>query len=235
MDAFYALTNQLQTTFKDCVSVQAPTNPVLKNLRTLNGIAALQQYSILPGAFVDFLEIAQRQAALKGWKLAVEALTCNLAEEKGSKTGGISHADLLAEGLEQCLHVTVKGTVSSPATRALSQALDEIAGQSIAYIFGSAYAIEATAAPELTIVSQIIEMVLEGEMPRRLKHFFEMHLNEWEPEHEATLRESIAPYLKAEEFETFENGFWHMVNTLDCWWVELAAEVQMVAAVGSVR
>ena len=238
MNEFHTLMEKLcEVMAEDHVAVHAERNPVVRILNAadiaqITGI--LQQYSILPGALVMFLEVVRDRAAIARWETAVRELNENLAEELGSKTQGVSHADILAEGLEQCLGIPVKAAVPSTATAALLERLDAIAQQPVAYLFGAAYAIEATAVPELQIVVRMLDLLLEGAMPERLRYFFDMHLNEWEPEHEAGLKRAIAANLTPEQFPAFEIGFRAMLTAMDAWWSGLAAEALTRRMVGSV-
>jgi hypothetical protein len=228
MNKFWSLTEQLrQIMSEEYVSVHIQKNPVMRILNTADVAqmtAILQQYAILPGALVVFLKAARDQAFVADWHRVVAELNDNLAEEMGSKTQGIPHADLLADGLETCLGVPIKTASPSTATAALLERLEAIAHQPIAYVFGAAYAIETTAVPELQIVIQILDLLLEGAMPEQLRYFFEMHLNEWEPEHEADLRKAIAVDLTPDQFDLFELGFRAMLTAMDAWWSGLAAE-----------
>lgn len=238
MNEFYLLTERLcEAMAEDYVAVHADRNPVVRILNAADMAqitVILQQYSILPGAFVGFLKVVRDRAAIANWKTAVQELNDNLAEELGSKTQGVSHADILAEGLEQCLDVPIRTAVPSTATAALLERLEAIAQQPVAYLFGAAYAIEATAVPELQIIVQMLDLLLEGAMPERLRYFFEMHLNEWEPEHEAGLRKAIAADLTPDQLTTFEIGFRAMLTAMDAWWSGLAAEALTRRMVGSV-
>ncbi|MBD2024067.1 DUF3865 domain-containing protein [Leptolyngbya sp. FACHB-711] len=228
MNEFNALTLRLcQTMSEEYVAVHAEKNPVVRisgaaNVTQITCI--LQQYSILPKALVVLLEAMRNQASIAGWDVAMKELDDNLAEELGSKTQGIPHADLLAEGLETALKVPIKAVVPSTATAALLERLEAMTHQPIAYLSGAAFAVEATAVPELQIIVRMLNLLLEGAMPEQLRYFFEMHLNEWEPEHEANLRKAIAHHLKPEHFKAFEIGFRAMLTAMDAWWSGLAAE-----------
>ena len=227
MTAFHSLTERLRVSLGEHVAVHTHLNPVLQNLSIFDAVqltSILQQYSILPGALVVFLAAVRDRAASAGWEIAAQELDKNLAEEMGSKTEGVPHADLLAEGLELCLNVPIKTAIPSTATVAFRERLVGMTEQPIAYLFGAAYAIEATAVPELTIITQLLDLLLEGAMPDRLRYFFEMHLNEWEPEHEAQLQQAIAAHLTSDQFNAFEIGFCAMLTTMDSWWSGLVAE-----------
>jgi Domain of Unknown Function with PDB structure (DUF3865) len=228
MNEFHILTKRLHAVMaEEHMAVHPQRNPVVQILKTANIpqlTSVLQQYSIFPKAIVLFLEVVRDQSVHTGWHIAVKELNANIAEELGSETQGISHADLLVEGLEICLGVSVKAVLPSIATAALVERLKTIAHQPIAYAFGATYAIEATAVMELKIVIQILDLLLEGTMPEQLRYFFDMHLNEWEPEHEANLRKAIVHHLTPDQFNAFETGFRAMLMAMDAWWSGLAAE-----------
>ena len=229
--------NQIMT--ENYIAVDQQENPIAQLFHQANFsqlVYIVRQYSIFPKELVPFTKIASRQAFEAGWLDVAWELKENIAEEMGSSTNGISHYDLLATGLEEGLRLPVKTTKPSRATGRLLDSLKTIGRQGAIYVFGAMYAIEATSIAELTIVMQLIDHLLQGEMPQQLRYFFDMHLNEWEPEHEEDLRKTLAQYIDHTEFHQFEAGFRAVMAAMDLWWTELALEadlpvdaVQMIA------
>ncbi|MEM9002587.1 MAG: DUF3865 domain-containing protein [Cyanobacteria bacterium P01_F01_bin.86] len=230
MFTFEELMRSLNTSMaNDFLAVNPAKNPVTQLLYRgkFNELSyVVQQYAIFPKAIVDLMKLAEQKALKAGWYQVANELKENIAEELGSSTKGISHYDLLANGLEEGLQLPIKSVQPSAATKTLLAMLDRIFDKSAAHALGATYALEATSIPELSLVRQIIELLLEGDLSHDLKYFFEMHLNEWEPEHEEDLRRSLESYINADEFQAFSEGFQAVLGTMDVWWLQLTAEVK---------
>jgi len=226
--AFNHLTKQLnQLLIQDYVAFSSTENPVVQKLSQTSfaQIAyVMQQYSIFPKELVFFTELAREKALEAGWNAVAQELKENIAEEMGSVTQGVSHYILLAQGLEEALGVPVKNTTSSITTSKLLRTVQSVFNQQPPYVLGATYAIEATSIPELSLIMQLVEWLLEGAIPKDLQYFFNNHLNEWEPEHEEGLRTAVAAYIKPEEFGEFEAGFRAIMDAMEVWWQELAQE-----------
>lgn len=225
---FNHLTKQLnQLLAQDYVAFSITENPVVKILSQASfaQIAyVMQQYSIFPKKLVGFTELARRKALGAGWNGVAQELQENIDEEMGSTTGGISHYTLLADGLEEGLGVAVKNTMPSVATSKLLKTVLSLFDHQVDYVLGATYAIEVTSIPELTLIVKLVNWLHEGAMPKDLQYFFSKHLDEWEIEHEAGLRTSVAAYIQPEEFGEFAAGFRAMIDAMQVWWQELAQE-----------
>ncbi|NEU79800.1 DUF3865 domain-containing protein [Nostoc sp. UIC 10630] len=225
---FNHLTKQLnQLLAQDYVAFSITENPVVQMLSqaSLAQIAyVMQQYSIFPKELVGFTELARRKALDAGWSGVAQELQENIDEEMGNTTQGISHYTLLADGLEEGLGVAVKNTMPSVATSKLLRTVLSLFDRQVDYVLGATYAIEATSIPELTLIVKLVNWLHEGAMPKDLQYFFSKHLDEWEIEHEAGLRTSVAAYIQPEEFGEFAAGFRAMIDAMQVWWQELAQE-----------
>lgn len=225
---FNHFTKQLNQLFtQNYVAFSSTENPVIQilNQTSFAQIAyVMQQYSLFPKELVSFTELARQKALTAGWNCVAQELQENIAEEMGSTTQEISHYTLLAEGLEEGLGIAVKNTIPSIATSKLLKTMQLVFEQQPVYVMGATYAIEATSIPELNLIVQLLDWLLEGTMPQNLQYFFSKHLNEWELEHEAGLRTSLAAYIPPEKFEEFAAGFRAMIDAIDAWWQELAQE-----------
>jgi hypothetical protein len=225
---FNHLTKQLnQLLAQDYVAFSITENPVVQMLSQASfaQIAyVMQQYSIFPKELVGFTELARRKALGAGWNGVAQELQENIDEEMGSTTGGISHYTLLADGLEEGLGVAVKNTMPSVATSKLLRTVLSLFDRQVDYVLGATYAIEATSIPELTLIVKLVNWLYEGAIPKDLQYFFSKHLDEWEIEHEAGLRTSVAAYIQPEEFGEFAAGFRAMIDAMQVWWQELAQE-----------
>ncbi|MFN6569040.1 DUF3865 domain-containing protein [Dendronalium sp. ChiSLP03b] len=225
---FNYLTKRLnQLLAQDYVAFSSTKNPVIQILHQTSSAQiayVMQQYSIFPKELVCLTDLARHKALVTGWNGVAQELTENIAEEMGSTTQGIPHYTLLAQGLEEGLGVPVKNTIPSIATSKLLTTLQLLFAQQLTYVLGATYAIEATSIPELSLIAQLVEWLLEGAMPQDLAYFFNKHLNEWEIEHETDLRTAVAAYIQPEQFTEFEAGFRAMINAMELWWQELAQE-----------
>ena len=226
--AFNHLTKQLnQLLTQDYVAFSSTENPVVQMLSQTSfaQIAyVMQQYSIFPKELVFFTELARRKALEAGWNAVAQELKENIAEEMGSTTQGVSHYMLLAQGLEEGLGVPIKNTTPSITTSKLLRTVQSVFNQQLPYVLGATYAIEATSIPELSLIVQLVEWLLQEAMPKDLQYFFNKHLNEWEVEHEEGLRTTVAAYIQPEQFEEFEAGFRAVIDAMEDWWRELAQE-----------
>ncbi|MBW4491119.1 MAG: DUF3865 domain-containing protein [Trichocoleus desertorum ATA4-8-CV12] len=209
------------------IAVDPQRNPIVRSLNQASFsqlVYVIRQYSIFPKELVSFVKSSEDKAIEAGWLEVASKVQENIAEELGSLTQGISHYDLLAEGLEEGLNLPIKDTIPSIATLHLLESMQALSDREAAYTFGAVYAIEATSISELMIVMQIIEQVIAGSMPYNLRYFFDMHLNEWEPEHEENLQKTLAHCIKDTSFHQFEAGFCAVMEAMDLWWTELALE-----------
>ncbi|MDZ8029547.1 MULTISPECIES: DUF3865 domain-containing protein [unclassified Nostoc] len=228
VNTFDCLTQQLnQLLAQDYLAFSITKNPVAQMLSQASFAQIayiMQQYSIFPKELVGFTELARQKALVAEWDIVAQELKENIAEEMGKSTQGISHYTLLAEGLEQGLSVPVKNATPSIATSKLLRTVQSIFEQQLPNVLGATYAIEATSIPELTLIVQLVEWLLEGAMPKDLEYFFSKHLDEWEIEHEAGLRTSLAAYIQPEQFGEFAAGFRATIDAMEAWWQELAQE-----------
>jgi hypothetical protein len=219
---------------EDYTAVNPQKNPIMlltAHLTVPQLTFILQQYSIFPRELIGFIEMARDAALEAGWLTVAEVLSENIAEELGSETQGISHAELLANGLEMGLNVPVAATPSSEATLVLLKALRIVFEQPVSYVLGAMYAVESTSISELQLVQSLAEFLMEGAIPKPLHYFFEMHLNEWEPMHEKQLQSAIAISLKPTEFHLFEQGFRAVMTIMDAWWHNLLVEAMLHSTV----
>ncbi|GAB1539654.1 hypothetical protein NUACC21_23210 [Scytonema sp. NUACC21] len=210
------------------IAVNDKKNPVVQNIsnasfKQLTHI--IQQYSIFTKELVFFTESARKKAFEAGWLEVAYELQENIAEELGSGTQGISHYVLLAEGLEEGLNQPMKNINPSSTTLKLLRNLKIVFDREACYVLGATYAIEATAVAELNMIREIIKKMVQGSLPNSLQYFFNMHLNEWEPEHEEDLKKTVAIYLELQDFEQFEAGFRAFMEAIDAWWKDLTIEV----------
>lgn len=221
----------------DYVAVNQQANPISIGLQELDldrSQHIIEQYSHFPRAIVSLLYNARTAARDKNWHDLDVELTRNLGEELGTETFGVPHSEMLLKGLETALGMRSvrEAKVGLATDRFVSsmQAVFAVKG-SVAYVAGAAYALEASAVPELEIVWKVIEhfVSLRGNMGDgydELVKFFDIHLGVWEPGHEDGLRKACQAHTAtdAEARKQFEEGFRDVLAAMDLWWRELAVE-----------
>lgn len=157
-----------------------------------------------------------------------EELERNIQEELGSKTGGVSHVKLLLGLLSSELGLSIAHTRPNTATRTFLRAIDAGMEKSRWYALGQAFALEASAVPELARILgpalnayacathrnapiSVTSMAEEGEMVHfapissrdeavnmGLDQWIAMHVRQFEVGHRDLLREQAIPLLLAE-------------------------------------
>ncbi|MBS3167986.1 DUF3865 domain-containing protein [Candidatus Woesearchaeota archaeon] len=212
---------------EDFVAVNKKRNPIAKNLA--KDMKALQyvigQYSIFPKNIVSFLEFAKNKAKEMNWKNVEEEIIRNMGEELGSKSNGITHYDLLVNGVKEELGLDISNIQISESTKNFIESMKSIlSNKNPYYIMGATYALEDSAVPELALVVEwvshlFIEITGKPIQDKTLKFFFDMHLGVWEPGHEEGLRNTVFEKISSEEDrDNFEAGFREVLKTMDFWW-----------------
>lgn len=205
----------------------------------------LANYARFPARIVSFLQLARQRvgasselAATTRHEILVE-LDRNLGQELGSETEGVSHYQLLKDGLRASLDLAVEQIPPCPATeRFLAELQAGCDASAIARVLGSVYAMEASASPELIVVRTIYERrirLLSDEQRDtaswrdangQLTDFFARHISEWEPSHENMLMSAIEPLLGDEAFlAPFTTAIHDVLRSMSRWWRDLAAEM----------
>lgn len=225
-----------QAMIDDHVAVNPKTNPVAVRLGGMvpDTIAyVIQQYAFFPRSIVSLLYSARAAVRVAGWAEVDRELTRNLGQELGSETEGIPHSEMLLQGIEKGLGLRgVRETTPGPGTRKFVTVMKQLFApeHTVAYIGGAAYALEASAVPEIDIVRDIIEHFrilqgLSGGDYDALARFFDAHRTVWEPSHEAGLRRAYRTRLEdIERRQCFATGFHAVMASMDHWWRALAAE-----------
>ncbi len=221
--------------YNNYVCVNIKTNPINKKIETLtkeNISYIISQYSIFPKQIVTFLEIVRNHSKKMKLKKIEKELTRNLGEELGTQSHGISHYDILIKGLKEEFKLNVSNIEASNSTfQFLTSMKNILSKENFFYALGGIYATEMSANPELEIVLNIINKLSQHEnsmnLPEgRLKHFFRMHIEVWEPGHEEGLLEAMKDEItNEEEYNQFVKGFENVLDTMDNWWIGLCNEL----------
>ena len=238
------------------VAVNQRTNPIGRDVAMLETgqlLHVVVQYAIFPANIIGFLSAARDSAELAGWEGVVGELERNIGEERGSRSDlvgaqfkDVTHYDILVSGLAQTLGAnlgytpasdleeSLRTTAAAPAMATFVKTIEsEVGNVNSAYSVGAAYALESSAVPELVIVRNIVNelctrvngtaMGEEG----YLRRFFDIHLKDWEPGHEAGLRETTQIAITSTELQqAFASGFHAVMKTEDALWNGLYQEIR---------
>lgn len=241
---------------RDYAAFHPYNNPVLRVVGAVSVERAREmvaQYFLLPARIVEFLgAMAYR---LRTWHTVHEELLENIAQECGSITMGRAHVIILRDCLQRELHINVSSYDEwRESTDFLGATLRGIHSGSTAFVAGMAFALEASAVPELEVVASLVnevaslagishtiaakhktagrdyaKTILEAKRPEdySLEDFLVVHLLAIEVEHRDGLKRSVAPHLSTErDIEEFERGFSHLLALMEEWWRQLARSCQ---------
>lgn len=187
----------------------------------------VNEYSALVAHIVPYL--AHAQYRLMEFPEIVKELDKNIGEERGSKTHGFTHQDLLIRGLkaekkiELCSFSWKKST-----NRFTFQIAVAICNQSDSFVAGVIYALEDSATPELgIIVTQLLAAIPSdgtGKSEISLDEFVSMHTEDFEPGHRDGFADAVVGYLENGTLnsEEFTEGFMFVMDLMETWWNELA-------------
>ena len=181
-----------------------------------------------------------------------QELERNWEQESGSATGGIPHVDLLKHGLKRDLSIDADHVHASRATKRFLSTVHEGMKENTWFALGQAYALEASAVPELAILvgpalnayasliqkSPLIHKIALTEkgthvLPKiatseqafamSMSDWFALHIADFEVSHRDYLRERVQAYLQTDdEQDEFAKGFRHVLNAMDDWWEGLS-------------
>lgn len=258
-ESFAELVESLNASMiEDYVAVNKQNNPIAIAMQSVHSSEqehlqqlcwAVEQYSYFPKYISSFLSMAKDAASNAGWDSAAAELERNIGEERGSRTNGITHYNMLLNGLRDEIGLTIPAYDMCSATRAFKQEMTDCFTASkmlkpetsetqittrehfVEYAMGAIYANESTAIPELEIVIDIVNQLAIKKTGAQIKYdgtlakFFDGHLNVWEPGHESGLREAIQPYMSKEGQDHFESGFRDVMQIMDRWWNGMHSEL----------
>lgn len=230
-------------------------NPVLEVARQ-PGIdvtmiaAAILQYVHLPEEIVGFLQTAASHFPIN--HQLFKELERNWQQEQGSETGSVPHVEILKHLLKQDLAIDTSNIQSSPATKAFFATIEEGMKQYPWFAIGQAYALEATAVPELAILvgpvlntyATLIKRSPPVDLtalrrgptdrllhPKNQQEAFQMTMNDWlrlhvldfEVGHRDLLRVAIQESTPSlEEQRLFVAGFNQVLQAMNDWWKGLS-------------
>jgi hypothetical protein len=218
-------------------AVNVRLNPIIGHLPALTQRALLHvavQYSIFPRHIVAILETAE--SALDSWSGVAKELARNIAEETGAASCSGSHYSLLRDGFEHEFGLVLSDEDPATATALFLETCYALAGcNNAARAAGATYAIEASAVGEIEVLRCVLNRLSILRNGRGLRsggaldRFIALHVETFEPEHEAGLREALVPHICARVATEFEHSFEQMMSAMDTWWARLTLEAVRTA------
>ncbi len=189
------------------------------------------QYTLFPKEIVRFLTRSRDAARRCGLKTVELELSRNIGEELGSDSVGITHYEMLEGTLQVGLGLSVRHTISSKATSSfLGSVEDAINGSNSSLSLGAAYALEATARPELLVVKVLLERLSEDfhnkPLANGLRKFLDKHINVWEPGHQEGLKQALLQSHGVCQAD-FVCGAQAVLSAMGSWWHGLYDECQV--------
>ena len=209
-------------------------NPVVKRIKAGKGskqflVETVNDYAGLVVFIVPFL--AKAQYSLKKFPEIVKELKQNISGERGAKTQGITHHDLLNRGLLLEKEITICKNDWTNETLEFLYGIDEAMHEqkkNPSFVAGMIYALEDSATPELAIiVTQLLSAIQSDSTAHAeisLKDFVQMHTEDFEPGHRDRFAEAVAGYLGSGALsqKEFTAGFITIMDMMEVWWQELA-------------
>lgn len=229
MDVFDKLKSQM---YGNCSILDPENNPVSKNMQfqsTRSLVYVIEQYSTFPRLIVEMLRTAQH--TLAPWATVADALDDNIQEELGSRTGGISHYNLLREGVLDEFGLDIQPVTPVGSTSAFhNECHGFLRSASLATAAGAIYAIEATSIGEIKCVAAIANEVSTRVNGRplpidgKVNRFLMEHIEDFEVGHERELRTALRPLLTTENQAEFNEGVQDVIDAMSRWWSGLESE-----------
>lgn len=207
---------------------------------------SIRQYVCFPEEIVKMLKGAAQHFS-EDHPIHQE-LKRNWGQENGSATGGIPHVDILKHGLMRDLSIHAYHVHASQATQRFLSTVHEGMNESSWFAVGQAYALEASAVPELAIIVgpalnayaaltqklQPIHKVALAEkgtyaLPKittseqayamSMSDWFALHIVDFEVSHRDFLRgHALAFLIGDDEQSEFARGFRQVLDAMDAWW-----------------
>jgi hypothetical protein len=229
-------------------SMAEEKNPVLQRLLNEDChrhylAQVLCQYIFLPAAIVQLLCLGGNK--VKRWPYIYAEIQRNIAEELGSRTGGVPHYEILKNGLLAEIRLDITKSTPAPSTKLFLRCLEQALSNSTpSFALGIIYGLENSAVPELYIVAKLVNSfsLISGycqspliKLPlnkteneqtndHSLNSFFRMHVLDFEVGHKVGLAVAINKQFLDSDIvlEEFQNGFEYVLDQMDDWWKELS-------------
>jgi hypothetical protein len=193
----------------------------------------LVDYSHLSMEAVHFLLDASLR--LWDWTDVRKEIEHNIKEEKGLKTRGVPHLEIMRQGYRDELRIETDGRAMGPATKAFLGKLRKVfRTESKGFLCGSLVALEGTAVPEFHTVDHIVTHFckLKGQdgYTGKMAEYIDGH-KDFEIGHEQGLIDSVEKYITPDQQGKFIKGYVTVCLTLAEWWRQMASD-RMIGVIG---
>ena len=230
-------------------------NPVLKQAKQYRQnpealAEGIRQYVRFPEEIVKMLKGAAEH--FPDTHPIYQELKRNWGQENGSATGSIPHVEILKHGLKRDLSIDADSVQGSQETERFLSTVHNGMKENPWFALGQAYALEASAVPELAIIVgpalntyaaltdkvqpiNKVALVEKGvyALPTitnadqayamNMSDWFALHIIDFEVGHRDYLRERASASLKSDEEQAeFARGFRHVLDAMDRWWIGLS-------------
>lgn len=163
------------------------------------------------------------------WEILQKEILHNMEEERGLKTRGIPHLEIMRQGYRVDLGLETDYVEHSQVTTEfISQMRSIFKHDDNAYSAGALLAFEGVAINEFKILDLFVKKYkdLLGEALKKgsLTDLYIDGHKEFEIGHEEDLRQSIAPYITEDNIHRFVRGYLSVCLTMNTWWDKLTLE-----------
>lgn len=222
-----ALKNLLRTKFK---SLELETNPIIMQMKHWDKQQlefVIIEYSGFSNEAIHMLLDAMIRD--HDWQLLRNEILHNIEEERGLKTRGIPHLEMMRQGYRVDLGIETDYVNYSPVTdEFIHQMRDIFKHDDNAFSAGALLAFEGTAINEFKILDGFVRHYksLMGEELKKgsLTNLYIDGHKDFEIGHEEDLRKSIESYINEENIHRFVKGYIAVCLTMNTWWDKLAIE-----------
>lgn len=228
---FDACYQALKTFQKETFTALEPqSNPIIKHMDIWSAkqlAFVIVEYSGFSNEAIHMLVDAMIRD--HDWEILQKEILHNMEEERGLKTRGIPHLEIMRQGYRVDLGIETDYVNHSPVTAEfIGQMRSIFKHDDNAFSAGALLAFEGVAINEFTILDLFVKKYkeLNGEVLEKgsLTNLYIDGHKVFEIGHEDDLRQAIAPYIDADNIHRFVRGYLSVCLTMNTWWDKLTLE-----------
>lgn len=199
-------------------------NPIIRRLDYLSKKEiewVIKEYSQFSNEAIHMLLDARIR--VHEWTELAKEIDRNIEEEKGSKTDGVPHLEIMRKGYLSGIDFDVNDYQSSEATKILLTFLKRIfRKKENAYLAGALLAFESVSISEFYVLDALVSK--RKAYNNYLCAYIDGHKH-FEIGHKEGLMKAIEQYIGPEERVAFSDGYLHVCGTLSRWWDGLSNSI----------
>jgi hypothetical protein len=215
------LVEQLELHVKEKCSLQLEQHPIVNRLDELKAKDAkwvIQEYSRFSNEAIHMLLDARIRAY--DWRALAEEIDRNIEEEKGSKTGGVPHLQIMRKGYLFGLQFDSDDYKPSHVTTVFLSTMRRIfQNPHNAYLAGAVLAFESVSIPEFQILDKLVAKSGANYSPS-IRDYVDGH-KLFEVGHKQELMKAIEPYIDWMFARDFAKGYLDVCIAMSDWWESL--------------